>query len=108
MSSSCPIPQLTSEQAKEAASLVRDSFRIHKDRIVQAKAAAGDDFVKFLSSVVPIIVEIQGENMHKYGFPQDQSGIMQFMGALGPHMADPDVSSVVQEIRGSLFPNPGQ
>ncbi|KAL0231615.1 hypothetical protein GEMRC1_011019 [Eukaryota sp. GEM-RC1] len=99
------IPQLNLNQAKEACGLVRESFSQNKDRILKAKTDAGSDFALFLSNVVPIIIEVQGQNLIKFGFPPTQMGIMQFMGAIAPFMHDPEVNSVVTEIRSSIMPS---
>ncbi|KAL0220359.1 hypothetical protein RCL1_000213 [Eukaryota sp. TZLM3-RCL] len=95
---------LTLEQAREASSLVRESFQENRDRIVAAKQESAGDFPAFFAKVVPLIVSVQGKNLERFGFPPTQAGIMQFMAALAPHMSDSEVGSVVAEIRQCIMP----
>ena len=48
-------------------------------KLEQAKTNAGNDMIKMMQFVFPIMVQIQMEVIKKYGFPDGRDGMVQFL-----------------------------
>ncbi|GMI60588.1 hypothetical protein ScalyP_jg8158 [Parmales sp. scaly parma] len=71
MSSAPPVfPQLNLEQAKSALKEALDAFLVDENKVKMENAIAdcGDDPMKKMMVLIPLVQSIQGEVMKKYGF----------------------------------------
>lgn len=55
-----------------------------------------------MTSLMPKIVEIIGPVVVPMGFTADQPGLMQFMGALNAHNADPEIAAGKMQIMATM------
>ncbi|XP_025113868.1 protein C10-like isoform X2 [Pomacea canaliculata] len=101
--------QFTLEDCK-ALSDVLEAFKLPENatRLNEAHDNAGNDMLKSMQIVFPVLAQIQMEVIHKYGFMADGDGLVQFTKAVRVYETqDTEVASLNQELRGYLMPPVG-
>jgi len=72
---------LTSVQTKEALRDILAAFEKGENarRLEEARERAGNDMLKTMQTVFPLLVQIQEEVIQKYGFTADGDGSLKFL-----------------------------
>ncbi|XP_076436792.1 protein C10-like [Babylonia areolata] len=102
--------QFTLEDCKAALSDILDAFKLPENaaRLNEARESAGNDMLKGMQIVFPVVAQIQMEVIHKYGFPAEGDGLVQFTKAVRLYETqDGEVSSLNQELRAIVMPPVG-
>uniref|UniRef100_A0A7S4LM84 Protein C10 n=1 Tax=Eutreptiella gymnastica TaxID=73025 RepID=A0A7S4LM84_9EUGL len=96
---------LTLEQARETVTLCNEivSKPDVLKKIDDAKAAAAGNPMMLMMTLMPLAIEHLSPTLTKFGFPADQSGIMQFFNAVKVHEEDPEIKSLADSMREKLL-----
>ncbi|KAK7095297.1 protein C10-like [Littorina saxatilis] len=102
--------QFTLEDCKAALSDVLEAFKLPENaaRLNEARDTAGNDMLKGMQVVFPVISQIQIDVINKYGFVAEGDGLVQFTKAVRLYETqDQEVASLNQELRAYLMPPVG-
>jgi len=99
------MPALDLAQARETATLCNQLIADPKvlQQIEQAKAMSAGNPMMLMVSLMPIAVAALGPTLQKFGFPADQTGILQFFGALKEHENDPELKALADTMREKMM-----
>ncbi|KAK6631923.1 hypothetical protein RUM44_006953 [Polyplax serrata] len=74
-------------------------------KLEQAKGNAGNDMIKMMQYVFPIIVQIQMDVIKNYGFPEGREGMVHFSQLIrNLEREDSDVAELHSQLRTHLLP----
>lgn len=74
-------------------------------KLTEAKTNAGNDMLKMMQYVYPIVVQIEMEVIKKYGFPDNRDGIIQFtQNIVALEREDSVVADLHNQIRAHFLP----
>lgn len=75
------------------------------EKLGEAKDNAGNDMMKMMQYIFPIIVQIQMEVIKNYGFPEGREGIVHFSQLVrNLEREDPEVADLHNQIRNYFLP----
>ncbi|KAK7478452.1 hypothetical protein BaRGS_00030298 [Batillaria attramentaria] len=102
--------QFSLADCKAALSDVLDAFKLPDNamRLNEARDTAGNDMLKGMQIVFPVVSQIQMDVIQKYGFVADGDGLVQFTKAVRLYETqDAEVACLNQELRTFLMPPVG-
>lgn len=67
-------------------------------------AAQPDNIMLLMMLVLPVATEVCTPVLKKFGFQEDQGGLMQYMKAVMAHKDDADISALGKEMRDTFVP----
>ena len=107
MSKIDPFPPLAKPLAVEILNKTLDAFQ-HPDniqKIEQAKETGGNEMIKMMQSVFPIVMQIQINVIKEYGFEETREGILKFSQMIrGLEREDSEVARLHGIIKGYYLP----
>ncbi|PSN36943.1 Protein C10 [Blattella germanica] len=99
--------EFTSEKAKEILSNVLEAIELPENatKLGEAKDNAGNDMLKMMQFVFPIVMQIEMDVIKNYGFAEGREGIVSFAQALRTlEREDPDVAHLHSQVRAHFLP----
>ncbi|XP_046385256.1 protein C10 [Ischnura elegans] len=97
----------TVERAKAALNDVLEAINSPENlpKVDEAKENAGNDMLKMMQFVFPIITQIQMEVIQKYGFAEGREGIVQFAQIIRTlEKEDQDLALLHTKVRSHFLP----
>ncbi|XP_049771422.1 protein C10 [Schistocerca cancellata] len=99
--------QFTAEKARVALSNVLEALDSPENsvKLGEAKDNAGNDMLKMMQYVFPIVLQIQMDVIKNYGFQEGREGIVQFVQLIRTlEKEDPEVAHLHAQIRAHYLP----
>ncbi|XP_064487197.1 protein C10-like [Ornithodoros turicata] len=107
MSGTCLKDALSPQKAKGALEDILNAFDQPENyaRLQEAKLAAGNDMLKHMQIVFPLVTQIEMEVIENYGFAPDGEGVLQFSQAIR-HLEreHPDIARLNAVLRSQFIP----
>lgn len=103
----CEPVQFTLETARAALTDILEAIDNSDNsvKLTEAKTNAGNDMLKMMQYVYPIVVQIEMEVIKKYGFPDNRDGIIQFtQNIVALEREDSVVADLHNQIRAHFLP----
>lgn len=100
-------PSLSLEETKGAMQDVLNAFEVaeNKTRMEEVKDAAGNDMMKMMQIVFPVVTQIQQEVIAKYGFTTDGEGAIKFAQTVRQYeVVDNDIASMASKLKSLFLP----
>ena len=69
-----------------------------------ATAAQPDNIMMLMMLVLPVATEVCAPVFTKFGFPNDQGGLMAYMKAVMAHKDDAEIAALGKEMRATFVP----
>ncbi|XP_063236954.1 protein C10 [Bacillus rossius redtenbacheri] len=98
---------LTAEKARVVLSSVLEALSLPENavRLGEAKDNAGNDMLKMMQFVFPIVVHIQMDVIKNFGFPEGREGMMQFAKLIRKlEREDDEVAHLHAQVRAHFLP----
>uniref|UniRef100_T1IJ18 Protein C10 n=1 Tax=Strigamia maritima TaxID=126957 RepID=T1IJ18_STRMM len=74
-------------------------------KLDSAKTTAGNDMIKIMQTVFPLVTQIQMEVIQAFGFTADGEGAIQFAQAIRAYEKDdPEIAKLNAEVRAYFIP----
>ncbi|XP_076170918.1 protein C10 isoform X3 [Ptiloglossa arizonensis] len=101
------MPNFTPEIAKavltDVLAVLNTSENIQK--LTEAKEKSGNEMLKMMQFVFPIVVQIQMDVIKNYGFPEGREGTVQFTQLLRAlEREDPEIAQLHSQVRSYFLP----
>ncbi|XP_054284903.1 protein C10 [Macrosteles quadrilineatus] len=99
--------QLNLESAKTALQDILDTLdeQENAQKLSEAKTNAGNDMLKMMQYVFPMVVQIEMEVIKKYGFPDNRDGIIQFtQHIVTMEREDGEIAELHKKVRAHFLP----
>lgn len=101
------IPNLTPESAKAVLADVLTALNTTENiqKLSEAKESSGNEMLKMMQFVFPIVTQIQMDVIKNYGFPEGREGMVQFARLLRTlERDDPEVAQLHGQVRSYFLP----
>lgn len=101
------LPTFTPEIAKAALTDVLSALNAAENiqKLAEAKENSGNEMLKMMQFVFPIIVQIQMDVIKKYGFSEGREGTVQFAQLLRAfEREDPEIAQLHSQVRSYFLP----
>lgn len=97
---------LTSAQTKEALRDILAAFEKGENarRLEEARERAGNDMLKTMQTVFPLLVQIQEEVIQKYGFTADGDGSLKFLNICRDYEQDAEIRQMNATLKNIFLP----
>ncbi|XP_003487119.1 protein C10 isoform X1 [Bombus vosnesenskii] len=101
------LPVFTSEVAKAVLTDVLTALNTPENtkKLAEAKENSGNEMLKMMQFVFPIVVQIQMDVIKNYGFSEGREGTVQFVQLLRAlEREDPEIAQLHSQVRSYFLP----
>ncbi|KAF3427807.1 hypothetical protein E2986_02131 [Frieseomelitta varia] len=101
------LPVFTSEVAKAVLTDILTTLNTPENtqKLAEAKENSGNEMLKMMQFVFPIVVQIQMDVIKNYGFPEGREGTVQFAQLLRTlEREDPEIAQLHSQVRSHFLP----
>eukprot|EP00095_Tigriopus_kingsejongensis_P005965 maker-scaffold48_size466083-snap-gene-1.20 protein:Tk05965 transcript:maker-scaffold48_size466083-snap-gene-1.20-mRNA-1 annotation:"protein C10 " len=100
-------PEFTVVDAKSALIDLLNAYQgpKYQPQLEALRGEAGDDMIKQMQIVFPVVAKIQAEVIHRYGFSADGEGVIQFMQHIKLfEREDPEIARLFSLVKSHSIP----
>lgn len=101
------VEEFTAEKARAALTVILEAIELPENsvKLGEAKDTAGNDMVKMMQYVFPIVMQIQMDVIKKFGFSEGHEGIVNFSQQIRQlEREDTEVAHLHAQVRAHFLP----